>query len=347
MIERLLEDSDASVRNEAIGACKKLGRSLKEEEIERILVQPKNQLGRAIMGELLPSNTDWKGKGLFQQYRLEQLKNLPEADLTRKIEVSLTHDDDAYFARAERYFKKHAEELRRDIDDTFSTYFEERIQRIIIASRGLPDSETLVQSTRELEEFSRKKLTRRGLDILCSKGYTEDLNRIRGNLQDGYAGASVADARYMRIRGEWTDIPLLAAPTNIRWGLELEDITNFQNEVAKALLNMGRSRSISSFFSIEIPAAILKSTISYCAVSRFSKISHEVLLRLFDHESADVRKAASIMAVRALSVKQIRSLLNEYIFSDKYRYYNVIHWLDLGASMTKDEARKVVLAASG
>ena len=347
MIERLLEDSDASVRNEAIRACKKLGRSLKEEEIKSILVQPKNQLGLTIMGGLLPSNTDRKGEGLFERYSMEQLKNLSEAELTRKIEVSLTHDDDAYFARAEKYFKKHAEELRRDIDDTFSTYFEERIQRIIIASRSLPDSETLVQSTRELEEFSRKKLTRRGLDILCSKSYIEDLNRIRVNLQDSYTYASVADAKYMRIRGEWTDIPLLADPTNINWGLGLEGVINFQNEVAKALLNMGRSHSISSFFSLEIPEAILKSTISYCAVSRFSKISHEVLLRLFDHESEDVRKAASIMAVRALSVKQIRSLLNEYIFSDKYRYYNVIHWLDLGASMTKDEARKVALAALG
>ena len=348
MIERLLEDSDASVRNEAVRACENLGRPLREEEVKRILVQPKKRhgLGLTIVEGLLSSNTDRKGEGLFERYRLEQLKNLSEAELTRKIEVSLAHDDDAYFARAERYFKKHAEELRRDIDDTFSTYFEERIQRIIIASRGLPDSESLVQSTSELEEFSRKKLTRRGLDILCSKGYTEDLNRIRVNLQDGYAGASVADARYMRIRGEWTDIPLLVDPLNVNWGLGSEDIIKFQDEVAKALLDIGRSHSIASFFSLEIPATILRSTIEYCAVSRFSKISHDVLLRLFDHESADVRKAASLMAVRALPVKQIRSILSEYVFSDKHRYYNVIHWLDLGASMTKDEARKVALAAS-
>ena len=166
---------------------------------------------------------------------------------------------------------------------------------------------------------------------------------IRGNLQDGYSGTSIADVRYMRNRGEWTDIPLLADPPNINWGLGLENIMNFQNEVAKTLLNMGRSHSISSFFSLDIPATTLKSTIEYCAVSRFSKISHEVLLRLFDHDSADVRKAASLMAVRALSVKQIRSILGEYVLSDKHRYYNVIHWLDMGASMTKDEARKVSL----
>ena len=349
MIERLLEDSDASVRNEAVRACENLGRPLREEEVKRILVQPKKRhgLGLTIVGGLLSSNTDRKGEGLFERYRLEQLKNLSETELTRKIEVSLIHDDDAYFARAERYFSKHSEKLRRDIDDTFSTYFEERIQRVKIAYRGLPDSETLVQSVRGLEDFSRKKLTRRGLDILCSKGYTEDLNRIRGNLQDGYAGTSIADARYMRIRGEWTDIPLLADPLNINWGLGSEDIIKFQDEVAKALLNIGRSHSISSSFSLEIPATILRSTIEYCAVSRFSKISHEVLLRLFDHDSADVRKAASLMAVRALSVKQIRSILGKYVFSDKHRYYNVIHWLDLGASMTKDEARKVALAASG
>jgi len=99
-------------------------------------------------------------------------------------------------------------------------------------------------------------------------------------------------------------------------------------------------------FSLEMPAAILKKTIELCAESRFAKISQRVLLALFNHESDGVRKAAAVLAVRALPAKRIKSILREYVSSDKYRYYNVIHWLDLGASMSRDDARKVARAVN-
>ena len=92
---------------------------------------------------------------------------------------------------------------------------------------------------------------------------------------------------------------------------------------------------------------ILKKTIELCAESRFSKISNDTLLKLLNHESPDVRKAASIKAVQTFSVKRIKSILREYVSGDKYRYYNVIHWLDLGASMSRDDARKVARVAAG
>ena len=59
--------------------------------------------------------------------------------------------------------------------------------------------------------------------------------------------------------------------------------------------------------------AILKKTISMCAVSRFAKIPKEALLRLFDHESEEVRKIAAVRAVQALSAKRINSILRDYV----------------------------------
>ena len=150
--------------------------------------------------------------------------------------------------------------------------------------------------------------------------------------------------------GEWMDIPLLAnvdAPNVGGSLLAQEGSEDFQDEVAKAVLRMARGHPVSKLFSLELPAIILKKTIELCPESRFSKISRNTLHGLFDHESEDVRKAASIKAVRTLSVKQIKSILNEYVSSDKDRYYNVIHWLDLGSSMPRDEARKVARAAAG
>ena len=335
MAEHLSRDRDASVRNEAIAALLKLGRSFTEEEIKKMLIAEED--------------SDKKGEEFFARYQLDRLKNFPERELTEKVKSSPIFKDTAYFARVERYFAKHVKELRRDTDDTFKAYFEGHIRRV---ETSLGDTGKLLADTlRDLGDTHRKRLTRQGLDILCRAGKREDLQRIRGNLQGGYAGASKADAKYLGKYGEWTDILLLS---NVKVGmlsLPLAPIAgyyeDFQGEVAKAVLSISRRHPVSELFSLEMPAVILKKAIELCAKSRFSKISHETLFGLLYHESPDVRKAASIKVVQTLSVKRIKSILREYISGDKYRYYNVIHWLDLGVSMSRDDARKVAHAAAG
>ena len=332
MAERLSKDSDALVRNEAITVLVKLGRSLAEEEIEKILARP--------------DGSDSKGKAIFERYKVEVLKKRPEPGLTKEIEVSLMYNDPPYFARAERYFAKYTEELRRDIDDCFKGYYEERVRR---TQAILGDQATgLLLPVNDLEDFYRKRLTRQGLDILCRAGNRQDLQRVRGNLQSGYAGTSKGDVEYLRKHGEWEDISLLARadPLYLRDSL-LGGYENFHDQVARAILAMSRGHSIAILLVLDMPATILKKTIELCAESRFSNISDDALLGLLDHELADVRKAASIKAVRAFSARRIKSILDGYIGRDKYRYYNVIHWLDLGASMPRDEARRVARTVAG
>ena len=319
MAERLSGDRDASVRNEAITALLKLGRPFTGEEVKKILVRPQQQPGPGFPGMTAEIGSDRKGEEFFARYQLESLKKSPEGELTAKVESSLMFDDTAYFARVESYFAKHVKELRRDIDDTFKAYFEERIRRMETfydnISAGKDFAKKLNQY-RALEDFYRKLLTRQGLDILCRAAEREDLQRIIGNLQDGYAWASA----------------------------EYED---FRGEVAKAVLSMSREHPVSALFSLELPAVILKKTIELCEESRFSNIPRDTLFGLLNHESPDVRKAASIKAVRVLSAERIKAILREYVSGDEYRYYNVIHWLDLGASMSRDEALKVACAAAG
>ena len=345
MAERLSRDEDASIRNEAVMALIKLGISFTEEEVKNILISEED--------------SDSEGEKFFTRYKRAQLKELTERELTEKIETGLILGDNetAYFVRVEKYFAKYAKELRHDIDDTFKTYFEERIRRVetlIGASSAYSitqQANELKEEYRDLENFYRKRLTRQGLDILCEAGKREDLQRIRINLQNGYAGASKADAKYLGRYGEWTDIPLLS---NVEIGMlkipQSTSLTNyyegFQGEAAKAALSISRGHPLSELFALEMPVVILKKTIESCVKSRFSKISDETLFKLLYHESPDVRKAASIKAVQAFSVKRIKSILREYICGDTY-YYNVIHWLDLGASMSRTEALKVALAATG
>lgn len=351
LAERLLEDSDASLRFEAIQALFKLGKPLTEEKVKAILFQPLKQMGYSIVLGLsgVPYSNSI-GTKLFEQYRLDVLKRSSEVELEKEVKASLLFDDNAYFALVEKYFRNHADKLRRDVDNRFDTYFEERIRRLKTAYGDGIAGQNDVAKMRDVEEFVRKKLTRRGLDVLCVAQEVQDLQRIRFNLLEGFAGTSINDATYLRKCGEWDDILTLANAEKPTFGASLLTMLpdeEFQLEVAKAIISIGKKYPISDVLSLDMPAAILKKTIQLCAESRFAKISQETLLKLFTHESDKVRKAAAIMAVRSFSVKRIDSTLREYVNGDQYRYYNVIHWLDLGASMHREDAKKVAQAASG
>ena len=238
MAERLSKDSDASIRHEAVTALEKLGRSFTEEEVKKVLVRPGKQSSSGLLGSRL-SDSDWKGKELFERYRLESLMKRPESELIRKVEGGFMYDDAAYFARAEKYFAKHAEELRRDIDDAFNAYYKERIRRTKATFGGL--SADLVGSHNDLNDFHRKRLTRQGLDILCRAGNREDLQRVRGNLQSGYAGTSKADVEYLGKHGGWEDISLIANADIPNFGgnlLEQESHEDFRNQVAKIVIGL-------------------------------------------------------------------------------------------------------------
>jgi hypothetical protein len=248
-----------------------------------------------------------------------------------------------------------AERLRRDADDTFSAYFEERLLRVeelvgrAGALGGSLDGGDVVERTRDLEDFTRRELTRRGLNVLCKRGRREDAKRIRANLKSGYAEASKLDAEYLGKYGEWSDIaPLVKAggpkPGGLL-GVTARD-QEYRKAVARAAYKIGR-HSISKLLSPEMPAAILHEVVQLCAESRFSKISNDALSRLLDYESEEVRRAMAIKTVLSFPTKRIRSILDEYVSKDGQRYYNVIHWLDLGVSMSRDDARRVAGAGSG
>ena len=349
-VERLFEDHDALVRNEAIAALDGFDRTFSMEEIKRILVRPPQPPVMGLRGLSGVNRSDQLGEKLFAQHQKDRLRRQSEKDLTKDVETGTLVSASAYFVRAERYFKKYADELRGNVDDRFNSFFDERISRMETLFANLADGPKVVEETRDMKESWRKRLTRQGLDILGQADCPEDLPRIKFNLQEGYTSASKVDALYLGRHGEWTDIRLLviADPPSIGGLLgPRDDHRDFQNEVPRALLRMARGYSMSMLLSIEMPAVILEKTIKLCTIDGFSKISDDALFGLLNHDSADVRKATAIKAVQSLSKKRIRSILREYVKSDRYRYYNVIHWLDLGASMSRDEARRVIRAAHG
>lgn len=343
--EQLLRDSEVLVRSEAVNALIQLGNQYSKDEIKKILVSSQAQPRSGLFGLAIPESSDAVGRKLFEQYELVSMKNLSRKELKKIVETNSVFDDAPYFALTEMYFKDHADELRCNVKDRFCTYFEERIKRMEAEFGDSDSTKDLIKKTRDLEQYLRQDLTRKGLDILCAFHKPEDLPLIRSNLRDGYTEASILDAEYLRRHGEWADIPLLANaifPTSSATNLLIvKDRGKFQLEVARAIVSIGKNYPISDLLALEMPVGILRRTIELCSESRFAKISQNTLFALFDHDSEEVRKAAALLAVRAFTARRIKSVLRDYVLGDKHRYYNVIHWLDLGASLSRGEAKTV------
>ena len=260
MAEQLSEDTDPLIRYEAIMALLKFGKSFTKEEIKKILVWPQSHHG-TLLGNSTKDGSNRSGEELFSQYQLESLKKYSETELTKMVEDSMIYDDVALFARAERFFTNYAKELRRNVDDMFGEYVNERIRGIETTLGALIAGVDMVKLAKDAEDFYRKKLTRQGLDILCRACKREDLQRIRGNLQNCYTGASKADAEYLGKHGELADISLLASADLLDFSGDLPFLMvqeDFQKKVATAILGMGRRHSVSKVLSLDIPAIIFE-----------------------------------------------------------------------------------------
>ena len=344
-LERMCTDADASVRYEALMSLSARGKSFTEDEARTILVVPKKRTVLGIPSKTSDLDVDFTGMEYFERYRSASLQQLSEPELTSRVEASRSLVSLSYFVRAELFFPKYGAELRHHIDDSFSTYFEDRTQRI---ETGL-FTRTLLKGMPGQEEYHRKQLTRKGLDILCRKGKKEDLQQIRKHLETGWVGISKADVEYFAKHGEWSDIELLCRSREEYIGsiFSTGNRGEFHRGIAISVIKMSRRQSVAGLLALNIPPNILTRVIKLCPHTRFTKISREAFLNLLDHEAEDVRKAAVRKGISVFTVKQIRSILREYASDDKHRYYNVIHWLDLGASMSRADARKVVRSTMG
>ena len=62
-------------------------------------------------------------------------------------------------------------------------------------------------------------------------------------------------------------------------------------------------------------------------------LSDKILIRELNHNDDEYRVIMSLRCVHSLSKKRVTSLLEQYVNTNNHRYYNSVHWLDLGASL--------------
>ena len=269
-LERLSSDRSVEVRYEALEAMMEMGRPLPEDRVKDLL---EGDEGARSRGLLAMANPTWKrSRELFEAYRASTLRALSQEELSKVEEDSTLYDNIAYFVRAEKYFSQYGGDLRAEVDSQFAGYFESQVDRL---ERRLGNSlsvQDLVRGAREIEAATRGVLTRKGLDILCRVNDGQDVGRIRGNLESGFAGRRGADAKYLGRHGASKDIRLLVGRSPSMEStllLSVDPPPELEEQCARAALRLARSQHVDRLLEVTMPDSLMKKVVELCPNSRF------------------------------------------------------------------------------
>ncbi len=342
LAEKLLEDSEATVRLEAVRWIEQNGAEFPEDKAKAIIVKPTRFSGG--IGGILgypPQQSDKEGEALWNRFLKAKMRSLPATTLDESGVPQLLRDEKARFALDFKLFGQRAKALRAGIDNQFQEEFE----------RGVAELERLgvnaeaINKLRSVEDFTRKKWLRFGADVLCEKGEADDLIRIRDILSDGSIPFSRLDIDYLGEHGEWQDIGLLISladrpdSSGSLFGGLFDD--NKVQAIAEAIYRIGKGRFI-DLCKQKVPPRLLRQIISCATDNDIVEATESDLIELFQSETVDVRKEILLKSVKSLPKRRLKRLLETHIAQPRLRYYNVTYWLDLGISLSRKQVRHVL-----
>jgi hypothetical protein len=338
LAEQLLSDDDAFVRFQALAAVISSGRVFSDEEVKKILVKPS-----AGLGLLYLATSDAAGEAQYKEYRQMRLRALSKDALQTVIADEHLVDREAGFILDGRDFPVRAQALRNAVDDQFeaeyASYLKELGEVIRVGDKALAQA-------RELEQFVRRDLTRKALDVLCRKAKVADLLRVRSLLLGGFVDCSPVDIDYLKKFGDWEDIstiigcfkrPSLGRALSI---LDLPDNAMLIS-TARGLYALGKSR-FADLVATEMPGNLLCYIVANATRADFQRLKNIEIASLLSHADDKVRKASVLKSIQSLSRGRVAALSANYLAEDTDRYYNVIHWLDFGLSTPRDQVHAAV-----
>jgi Domain of unknown function (DUF4062) len=328
--ERLLSDTDEHIRYLALSSLLKSGRTLSEEEAKAALVR---QTAHGLLGGFAG------GDRQFKRFKQVMLSTKTDAELEALAANPSIFDRDAKLALLKRHFVREKDELGGLIEDQFKEDFAKSLADF--AAR-FGEENQVVKDTKGLEEFVRKGFTRKALDIVCEASTPEHLGLVRKALASDFVDYSSLDLEYLKKHGEWQDIPLVIAVSGkLESGMSLagSDYRAKHILAAKAICAIGKER-LAELLEKEMPKQLLAQLIIEVSDRSFRSLSNQQLKRLLLDTDDSVRKGCALKAVHTLAKKRLKQILDDYLESEDQRYYNVVHWLDLGNSVPSNVAKR-------
>lgn len=332
--EQLLSDTDARIRYESLKYLVDAGHTFSDADAKKIIIKPAPNKG---MGGWSVGSSDPAGEACWTSFRRQRLQLLNAKELEEIANKDPLFDQDPQFILFRCQFKQRGDELRKAVDNQYKIKFAEWVS---VMENEMGSDTDIVRRTQSIEDFLRKELTRKGLDVICEKADPNDLKRIRDAINSGFISYSAADMEYLKRFGEWEDIQLIINLFNLtvagRAGslLAIPDDSNYK-DAAKVIYKLGQTR-LDEVLSLKAPNQLISYIVIEATDNIFSKLSNTTINSLLLSDDEVVRRNVAVKCIRSLSKKRLTNILFEYISGDNMRYYNVIHWLDFGVSVPRN-----------
>ncbi|WP_127523937.1 DUF4062 domain-containing protein [Mesorhizobium sp. Z1-4] len=336
LAEELSGDSSAAIRYEAIIALVDHGKSISTERARSALEskQPRRSL--------LSFNRNNKEDTLFAQFQRYVLRSYNLKKLLELAEDESPHSADVFFTACEKYPRQMLTELRTELRSGFRRLFDTKVEKL--KQQFGSTSPELISKTVELAPFSCLQHLNEGIGTLALRMNRADIGLMRLVLDSWEITANKPLLKYMGRFGGWEDVgrikKLKLAGYFSRPSVHEDRNANI-DDVGRTLRALARRRFTDLLAEITDPS--VKAAV-YCSASiqEIAQRSDEHLLEDLNSESEKLRKTVALRCVQSISKSRVAKLLKKYIDHESYRYYNVIHWLDLGESMPTEVSKALV-----
>lgn len=335
LAEELSGDSSAEIRYEAIVALVDHGIQISTDRARGAL-ENKNPR-RSLLSIARNENEEI----LFEKFQRHILKNRSLTDLLDIVKDESPHSADAFFVACEKYPSQTKEMLRNELKTGFHHLFDTKMERLEhLFGSTAPD---LISKALELASFSCLQHLNEGIGTLAQRMDRSDIGVIRLALDNWEITANKPLLTYIGRFGAWEDVERVKK-LKLAW-FALPTVHADRNadtiDVGHTLRTLARWRLTDLLASVTDPS--LKSAIYRSAsLKEISQRHDDLVMEDLNSKSDILRKTIALRCVQAMSKTRINSLLRKYIEREEYRYYNVIHWLDLGASMPAEISKAVV-----
>ncbi|WP_261385121.1 hypothetical protein [Vannielia litorea] len=334
--QAMLTDSSHEVRLTGSEVLARLGHPLNEETLKSVLTVKKSDFG---VGLLRSMQNDTR---FFEAYRSNRLSELTMSELRDRVDGPLLFVDRELSALYNKFGASMQDEMRTHLSDGFNGHFERKIEEAKLAY-GVSDK--VVLESEKLGPFHRKMLCNATIAALCNLMIREDLELIRTTIDQFEVDANESTLRYLSKFGEWQDIDRiknLGNQPSDRTGLFFFSQEEITKQKANAIYSLGKLR-ISDMLDLDLDNQIRKYLLAEMPQKAFKSLSDDILLRELKRSHDESRIVFALRCVQSLTKSRTTSLLDQYTDSEEHRFYNSIHWLDLGAALPSTMAKSVAI----
>lgn len=330
--QMLLTDASYDIRLIAAESLKRIGTPLDREVLKSVLTRESRGFG---LMPLMETDTTY-----LDQYDSNRLAELSMLELEQRINKAGVFVHRELSVVYSKFRSQTQAEIRTNLADDFLSHFAARVE-LVKNMLGLNDES--VRKTMDLSSFERNKLRNSALSALCALSKKSDLDLVRTVIDRGEIESSECVIRYLSRFGDWSDVNrILKMKMKFTGHIDFFALASdpFADVKADAIIALGQKR-IADVLELTMETYLRVRVLKKLSQQTLSGLEDGILLRELDHKEDLCRKVFALRCVQSLPKVRLTALLNKYVRGERHRFYNSVHWLDLGNAFSSKIAKSI------